>query len=102
PGVSGVAVLGDIWSLLEFVIGNQHDIISFDLRGAANSTPRAEFFLSKEEHYRWLVSTDQYTTSVNTTSDQIPHLWAASQVIAGLAEVTDNGTLNYIGTDNIA
>ncbi|KAK0479961.1 Alpha/Beta hydrolase protein, partial [Armillaria luteobubalina] len=102
PGVSGVAVLDVIRPLLDLVIGNQYDIISFDPRGVANSTPRAEFFLSKEEHYRWLASTDQYTTSVNATSDQIPHLWAASQVIAGLAEATDNGILNYIGTDNVA
>ncbi|PBL01762.1 alpha/beta-hydrolase [Armillaria gallica] len=102
PGVSGVTVLGVIRPLLDIVIGNQYDIISFDPRGVANSTPRAEFFLSKEEHYQWLASTDHYTTSVNTTSDQIPHLWASTQVIAGLAEATDNGILNYIGTDNVA
>ncbi len=72
------------------------------LLGVANSTPRAEFFLSKEEHYQWLASTDHYTTSVNATSDQIPHLWASTQVIAGLAEATDSGILNYIGTDNVA
>ncbi|KAK0231501.1 TAP-like protein-domain-containing protein [Armillaria fumosa] len=111
PGVSGVTFLDAIRPLLDLVIGNQYDIISFDPRGypsteeflgVANSTPRAEFFLSKEEHYRWLASTDQYTVSVNGTSDQIPHLWAASQVIAGLAEATDNGILNYIGTDNVA
>ncbi len=70
--------------------------------GVANSTPRAEFFLSKEEHYQWLASTDHWASAVNTTSDQIPHLWASAQVIAGLAKERDNGILNYISTDNVA
>ncbi len=70
--------------------------------GVGNSTPRAEFFLSKEEHLLWLASTDHFTWAVNTTSDQIPHLWASAQVIAELAKERDNGILNYIGTDNVA
>ncbi|KAK0490343.1 hypothetical protein IW261DRAFT_1555485 [Armillaria novae-zelandiae] len=53
PGVSGVTFLDVIRPLLDLVIGNQyHGIISFDPCGIANSSPRAEFFLSKEEHYR--------------------------------------------------
>ncbi len=70
--------------------------------GVGNSTPRAEFFPSKEEHLLWLASTDHFTWAVNTTSDQIPHLWASAQVIAELAKERDNGILNYISTDNVA
>ncbi|KAK0202233.1 Alpha/Beta hydrolase protein [Desarmillaria ectypa] len=102
PGGSGVVYLTSIGSLLASVIGNQYDIISFDPRGVGNSTPRAEFFLSKEEHYEWLASTNHWTFAVNTTSDQIPHLWASAQVIAELAKERDNGILNYVSTDNVA
>ncbi|KAK0457508.1 TAP-like protein-domain-containing protein [Desarmillaria tabescens] len=102
PGGSGVVYLASIGPLLSSVIGNQYDIISFDPRGVGNSTPRAEFFLSKEEHYQWLADTNHWTAAVNTTSDQIPHLWASAQVIAELAKERDNGILNYIDTDNAA
>ncbi|PBK65608.1 alpha/beta-hydrolase [Armillaria solidipes] len=102
PGGSGVAALISFNTLAVSVIGNQYDIVGFDPRGVANSTPRAEFFLSKEEHYQWLASTDHWATAVNTTSDQIPHLWASAQVIAELAKERDNGILNYISTDNVA
>ncbi|KAK0221351.1 TAP-like protein-domain-containing protein [Armillaria fumosa] len=102
PGGSGVSTLTIFGQLLASIIGNQYDIISFDPRGVGNSTPRAEFFLSKEEHYEWLASTNHWTYAVNSTSDQIPHLWASAQVIAELARERDSGILNYIGTDNVA
>ncbi|SJL01172.1 uncharacterized protein ARMOST_04490 [Armillaria ostoyae] len=102
PGGSGVAALISFNTLAVSVIGNQYDIVGFDPRGVANSTPRAEFFLSKEEHYQWLASTDHWATAVNTTSDQIPHLWASAQVIAELVKERDNGILNYVSTDNVA
>ncbi|KAK0229647.1 hypothetical protein EDD85DRAFT_939884 [Armillaria nabsnona] len=102
PGASGVVYLASIGSLITSIIGNQYDIISFDPRGLGNSTPRAEFFFSKEEHYQWLADTNYWTSAVNTTSDQIPHLWASAQVVAELARERDNGILNYISTDNVA
>ncbi len=70
--------------------------------GVANSTPQAQFFPSKEEQYQWRASTNNWATVVNTTSDQIPHLWASAQVLAELALERDNGILNYISTDNVA
>ncbi|KAK0243686.1 Alpha/Beta hydrolase protein [Armillaria nabsnona] len=102
PGGSGVSVLTSMGPQLASIIGNQYDIISFDPRGIGNSTPRAEFFPSKQEHSLWLTSTNHFTWAVNTTSDQIPHLWASAQVIAELAKERDNGILNYISTDNVA
>ncbi|KAK0187550.1 Alpha/Beta hydrolase protein, partial [Armillaria mellea] len=102
PGGSGVSALTILGQQLASIIGNQYDIISFDPRGVGNSTPRAEFFLSKEEHYQWLASTNHWAYTVNATSDQIPHLWASAQVIAELAKERDNGILNYISTDNVA
>ncbi|KAK0429846.1 TAP-like protein-domain-containing protein, partial [Armillaria borealis] len=102
PGASGVAILASIGSILTSVVGNQYDIISFDPRGVGNSTPRAEFFPSKEEHYQWLAISNHWNTVFNTTSDEIPYLWASAQVIAELAKERDNGTMNYISTDNIA
>ncbi|KAK0445894.1 TAP-like protein-domain-containing protein [Armillaria borealis] len=102
PGGSGVTTLVSSGPLLASVIGNQYDMISFDPRGVGNSTPRAEFFPSKEEHSLWLASTNHFTWAVNTTSDQIPHLWASAQVVAELAKERDNGILNYISTDNVA
>ncbi|KAK0487941.1 Alpha/Beta hydrolase protein [Armillaria novae-zelandiae] len=102
PGVSGVATLVSSGPMFASVIGNQYDIISFDPRGVGNSTPRAEFFPSKEEHSLWLANANHFTMAVNTTSDQIPHLWASAQVVAELAKERDNGILNYISTDNVA
>ncbi|PBK84151.1 alpha/beta-hydrolase [Armillaria gallica] len=102
PGISGVSSLTSFGPFAASVIGNQYDFVSFDPRGVANSTPRAEFFLSKEEQYQWRASTNNWATVVNTTSDQILHLWASAQVIAELALERDNGILNYISTDNVA
>ncbi|KAK0436280.1 hypothetical protein EV421DRAFT_1739735 [Armillaria borealis] len=102
PGASGVAILASIGSLLASVVGNQYDIISFDPRGVGNSTPRAEFFPSKEEHYQWIAIANHWNTVFNTTSDEIPYLWASAQVIAELAKERNNGTMNYISMDNIA
>ncbi|KAK0202247.1 TAP-like protein-domain-containing protein [Desarmillaria ectypa] len=102
PGESGVAFLVFGGLFLAPIIGNQYDIISFDPRGVANSTPRAEFFLSKEEQSQWLANPNHWSVSANTTSDQISHLWASAQVIAEVAKERDNGILNYISTDNVA
>ncbi|KAK0215411.1 TAP-like protein-domain-containing protein [Armillaria fumosa] len=101
PGGSGVVYLASLGSLLTSLIGDQYDIISFDPR-VGNSTPRAEFFLSKEEHSQWLADANHWSSAVNTTSDQIPHLWASAQVVAELARERDNGIMNYVGTDNVA
>ncbi|KAG7445507.1 alpha/beta-hydrolase [Guyanagaster necrorhizus] len=102
PGGSGIATMIFSGSALASVIGKQYDIIGFDPRGVANSTPRAEFFLSEQEHLQWLASTDHWSHVVNATSDQIPHLWASAQVVAELAKERDNGILDYITTDNVA
>ncbi|KAK0457514.1 TAP-like protein-domain-containing protein [Desarmillaria tabescens] len=79
PGGSGVAALALMGPLLASVIGNQYDFISFDPRGVGNSTPRAEFFLSKEEHSQWLANPNPE-----------------------LAKDRDNGILNHMTTDNSA
>ncbi|KAK0221350.1 TAP-like protein-domain-containing protein [Armillaria fumosa] len=102
PGISGVSALSSFGPLAVSVFGNQYDIVSFDPRGVGNSTPRAQFFLSKGEQYQWLASTNNWAAVVNTSSDQIPHLWASAQVLAELAQEADNGILNYISTDNVA
>ncbi|KAK0218614.1 TAP-like protein-domain-containing protein [Armillaria nabsnona] len=102
PGGSGVSALTSSTPFAVSVFGNQYDIVSFDPRGVANSTPQAQFFLSKEEQYQWVTNTNNRATVVNTTSDQIPHLWASAQVLAELALERDNEILNYISTDNVA
>ncbi|KAK0187548.1 Alpha/Beta hydrolase protein [Armillaria mellea] len=102
PGGSGVSAMTSIAPSAVSIIGNQYDIVSFDPRGVGNSTPRAQFFPSKAEQYQWLASTNNRATVVNTTSDQIPHLWASAQVLAELALERDNGILNYVSTDNVA
>ncbi|KAK0457510.1 TAP-like protein-domain-containing protein [Desarmillaria tabescens] len=102
PGGSGVATIASAGPLFASIIGSQYDLISFDPRGIGNSTPRAEFFLTKEERLLWLANPNHWTATPNTTSDQIPHLWASSHVIAEVAKERDNGILNYIGTDNVA
>ncbi|KAK0221345.1 TAP-like protein-domain-containing protein [Armillaria fumosa] len=102
PGESGVAAITSLGSLFASVIGNQYDIIGFDPRGVANSIPPAQFFLSVEEQSQWLANPNHWTLVANTTSDQIPHLWASSQVLAELAKERDTGILDYISTDNAA
>ncbi|KAK0493692.1 hypothetical protein EDD18DRAFT_1356148 [Armillaria luteobubalina] len=83
PGVSGVTTLVSEGPVLVSIIGNQYDIISFDPCGVSNSTPRVEFFSSKEEHSLWLASSNHFTWAVNDPSDQIPELWASAQVYWG-------------------
>ncbi|KAK0491713.1 TAP-like protein-domain-containing protein [Armillaria luteobubalina] len=101
PGGPGGSGLRSSWQVeLDFLIrAISHTPAAL---WVGNSTPRVKFFPSKEEHSQWLAVPDHWTTVFNTTSDEIPHLWASAQVIAQLAEQRDAGFMNYISTDNIA
>ncbi|KAJ6610174.1 Alpha/Beta hydrolase protein [Mycena sp. CBHHK59/15] len=101
PGGSGVDALVQSQSSFSVLFGDQYDIVSFDPRGVSYSTPIASFFETDAERALWNVGT--LPTSLNASSDSIPHTWARAQILGTLAEQRDDSQiLKYMTTDNVA
>jgi hypothetical protein len=64
------------------------------------STPVASFFESDAERAVW--NAGVLPTSLNASSDSIPHTWARAQVLGTLAQQRDSGILKHMTTDNVA
>ncbi|KIM42722.1 hypothetical protein M413DRAFT_444393 [Hebeloma cylindrosporum] len=100
PGGSGVDLLrGPNSDLFSLILGPQFDIVSFDLRGIARSTPRASFFKTDVERELWGGETFGI---VNNSDEGIARTWARSKVVGQLAAEQDYGYLRHINTDQTA
>ncbi|PPR04800.1 hypothetical protein CVT26_012973 [Gymnopilus dilepis] len=97
PGGSGVDTILSRGDSLSTILGPQYDIVGFDPRGIARSTPRASFFKTDVE--RALYGSIQAGLVTNST---LPRAWAKAQVLGQLAAETDNGYLRHINTENTA
>ncbi|KAJ7259812.1 Alpha/Beta hydrolase protein [Mycena rebaudengoi] len=100
PGGSGVDTLVQSGSSFHVLFGEEYDIVSFDPRGVSYSTPVASFFESDAERAVW--NAGVLPTSLNASSDSIPHTWARAQVLGTLAQQRDSGILKHMTTDNVA
>ncbi|KAJ7474199.1 TAP-like protein-domain-containing protein [Mycena latifolia] len=100
PGASGVDTLVMLGQSLQVVFGDQYDIVSFDPRGVSYSTPVASFFETDAERALW--NAGSVPTSLNASSDAIPHDWARARILGTLAAQRDPGILKYMTTDNAA
>jgi hypothetical protein len=102
----------------QVVLGNEYDIVSFDPRGeslqfhvgpvmnlffagVSYSTPVASFFQTDAERALW--NAGSLPTSLNASSDSLPHDWARGRLMGQLAAQRDSsGILKYMTTDNVA
>ncbi|KAF8217173.1 TAP-like protein-domain-containing protein [Mycena galopus ATCC 62051] len=101
PGESGVNIVAWKGQLLSTIIGPEFDIIGFDPRGIARSTPRASFFANRAEREIWSVD-DARSKSMNASTDALSRAWARGMVIGQLAGERDDGSLRFITTDHTA
>jgi len=99
PGGSGVDLLREPNSgFFSMILGPQFDILSFDPRGIARSTPRVSFFKTDVERELW----NSDLRVVNSSVEGIARTWARSKVVGQLAAEQDYGYLRHINTDQTA
>ncbi|KAF9475278.1 hypothetical protein BDN70DRAFT_883911 [Pholiota conissans] len=97
PGGSGVTFLNSFFAdAFSTILGGQFDIVSFDPRGIARSSPRASFFATDIEREFW----GQGLLTSNLSD--VASAWARSRVSSQLAEENDAGLLRHINTPNTA
>ncbi|KAF9475282.1 hypothetical protein BDN70DRAFT_898293 [Pholiota conissans] len=98
PGGSGVDMIrgprGDQFSA---ILGPQFDILSFDPRGIARSSPRASFFGTDLERELW-----NQGVRLSNASSSLGRTWARARVVNQLAAENDDGYLRHINTENTA
>ncbi|KAJ7440151.1 TAP-like protein-domain-containing protein [Mycena latifolia] len=98
PGGSGVAFVALAGSSLAQFVGPEFDIIGFDPRGVAHSTPHVSLFDTGMERAMWH---DMLVRELNT-SDGVAHAWARAQINGHLAAERAGDYLAHINTDNTA
>ncbi|KAJ6558054.1 TAP-like protein-domain-containing protein [Mycena capillaripes] len=98
PGGSGVDFIANAGSALAQIIGPAFDIVGFDPRGIAHSTPRVSFFETDVERYLW---GNPGLTDVNASSDALGRFWARAQIYNSVA-AKQASFLQHINTDNTA
>ncbi|CAA7269867.1 unnamed protein product [Cyclocybe aegerita] len=103
PGGSGVEyALSSVGSDIASVIGEEFDVIGFDPRGVANSTPRIlSIFNSDVERAEFGLGYNDWDMEVSSLPT-LPGRWARMQVFGRLAQGRDNGFLSHVTTDNVA
>ncbi|KAF7301071.1 AB hydrolase-1 domain-containing protein [Mycena indigotica] len=101
PGGSGVDTVRRNGDLLSLILGPEFDVVGFDPRGIARSTPSVSFFASQEE--RALLFSEVGYDSLNATSASLARAWSYGSLVGQLAgERNQNGTLQFMTTDHTA
>ncbi|KAK1231284.1 hypothetical protein PQX77_005599 [Marasmius sp. AFHP31] len=104
PGGSGVDLIGLYeGKKMREILGGRFDIVGFDPRGVARSTPRVSFYESRIERALW--SGARYTIrELNHSSDTVESVWAESKITGELAAKRDKGkeVLKNINTEYTA
>jgi len=77
------------------LLGPEFDVVGFDPRGIALSTPRASFFKTNVERELWSANMARYLGSREDVSTE----YARAEVLNGQAADTDDGYLRYINTE---
>ncbi|KAF7331015.1 Abhydrolase-4 domain-containing protein [Mycena venus] len=102
PGGSGVDLVLGTGAQLSTIVGPEFDIIGFDPRGIARSTPRVSFFESRAERVLWSGDGGTLRLSMNASDDALARAWARAVVHGQLAGERDDGSLRFINTDHTA
>ncbi|KAJ7666056.1 alpha/beta hydrolase fold-domain-containing protein [Mycena polygramma] len=98
PGGSGVDFIALAGSGLAEIVGPEFDIVGFDPRGVAHSTPRVSFFDTDVERQLW---GHPALTELNASSDALGRFWARAQLYNRLAAQRAN-FIQHINTDQTA
>ncbi|KAK7468238.1 hypothetical protein VKT23_002747 [Stygiomarasmius scandens] len=99
PGGSGIDFILGNGKTLQKTIGSQFDIVGFDPRGIAFSTPRVAVIQTAEERANWLAHS---FSDLNSSSEALPETWAKFQAFGQAAQARDNGILDFVTTGNVA
>ncbi|KAL0569611.1 hypothetical protein V5O48_012351 [Marasmius crinis-equi] len=99
PGGSGVDLIKATGHEMSTILGPQFDILGFDPRGVARSTPRISFFKSRVERRLW----SRYNIrELNHSADTVASVHAQSKITGDLAAQRDEDVLAHINTDQTA
>ncbi|KAK7040311.1 hypothetical protein VNI00_009779 [Paramarasmius palmivorus] len=99
PGNSGVEFVVGSGQDVAQIVGPEFDIVSFDPRGLSRSTPRIEWFESREERTLW------YQTGfkeLNHSSDNVASFYARSRINGQLVQERFMDLLPYFSTAHVA
>ncbi|KAJ7083181.1 TAP-like protein-domain-containing protein [Mycena belliarum] len=102
PGGSGVDDVVERGAQISTIVGPEFDIIGFDPRGIARSTPRVSFFDTRAEREIWTSTGHLNKVSMNASSDALSRAWAQGILEGQLAGAHDDGSLRFINTDHTA
>jgi pimeloyl-ACP methyl ester carboxylesterase len=98
PGGSGVDLIaGSRGEQFSKILGPQFDIVSFDPRGIARSTPKISFFKTRADRALWMGF-----TTLNESDHSVSETLAKNKVTNQLAVELDDGYLRHMNTDHTA
>ncbi|KAF8876134.1 alpha/beta hydrolase fold-domain-containing protein [Infundibulicybe gibba] len=100
PGGSGVDFVVSIGETIGTILGPQFDVIGFDPRGIARSTPRISFFDTPAERALW--GTAPGIIGNGSGVDGLASEWARAQILGKLALAHDHNVLAHMNTENTA
>ncbi|KAG5650219.1 hypothetical protein H0H81_000275 [Sphagnurus paluster] len=95
-GGSGVDFVLGAGEEISGVLGPQFDIVAFDPRGVARSTPHVSFLGNSVDRTFW------QDNALNASSDELARAWARAKIVGQLAEERQAGILPYINTAQTA
>ncbi|KAK7040312.1 hypothetical protein VNI00_009780 [Paramarasmius palmivorus] len=99
PGGSGIDLVIGRGEYLAQIVGPQFDVVGFDPRGVSRSTPRVEFFESREERTLWYIPPG---TELNHSSVDVASFWARSKINGQLVQERFIDLLPYFTTSHVA
>ncbi|KAJ7083189.1 hypothetical protein B0H15DRAFT_785227, partial [Mycena belliarum] len=102
PGGSGVDAVAERGAQISTIVGPEFDIIGFDPRGIARSTPRVSYFETRVERELWTGRSAIRKLSMNASADTLLCAWAEAVIEGQLAGARDDGSLRFINTDHTA
>ncbi|EKM58438.1 uncharacterized protein PHACADRAFT_252753, partial [Phanerochaete carnosa HHB-10118-sp] len=100
PGGSGVALVLRIGAKVQKLVGDEYDIVGFDPRGVARTTPLVAVFNDSVEDAAWRVRALE--DPVPDTTADVSRLWARAQVFGNVANQTARGSVPYVSTALVA
>ncbi|GJE89473.1 alpha/beta hydrolase [Phanerochaete sordida] len=101
PGISGVISVHRFGNMLQRLIGDEFDVVGFDPRGIAHTTPRFDVFADAAEAAAWRIRAAA-SPALNTTPDALSRWWAQAQVLGAVANRTTRSSSPYVSTASVA